>query len=814
MLDHDDRRALVHQPVEDVQQRPDIQGMQADGGLIKDEHGVGLSLPHLAGKLEALGFTAGKTGRLLAQGQVPEAHLAEESEPSRDKGQVRAGRHRLVHAHRHQLGQGAGLRRLLRTLLFSFFLCHAQDLARLRRVAAAAAVRARDVDIRQELYVQADLPRPVAGRAAQGSGVVGEGAGLQPSLLRRGKPGVDLSQLIVDVGVGRHRGAHVDADRRSIDQFRPLYALRAHALDVGGELFALDHALQRGDQALQHHGRLAGAGNAGDHGEPPLREAHGKRMHGMDLPGLQADLPQREELLGRAFLPFKQGLSRREPGTDHRLRIRRDLLYCSFAEDPAALPAGLGAELDDPVREGEDLRVVIDEDDGVAVHDQVLHDARQSLDVGGMQADGGLVEDVENTGGAVSHRPGKLHALPLPGGEGRRGPVKGKIAEAQLNKAYRGIREGFADVDRHGAHRLRQRIGHALSPGQELIQGHCRGFIQGDPAKPRGPCRLGEPCAAAGRAGALLQEAFHPLHPLLVLDLGQGVLHGVDRVVVGKIHLSEGVGLLVVIEDVLFVGRSVENDVPLLLRQVAEGHIRAHAHGPGNILHQGPHQGLPGKHGPLVDGEGFIRHQQILVHSHGNACPVTFRAGAGAVEGKILRAGPVKMDAALGADDLLLRRHRHGGRRVVAVGAPVGAETGKHQAQAVEQLGRGAEGTADARHAGTLMEGEGRRNMQHLIRLCPGRLGHPAPGIGGERLQIAPGPLRVQHAEGQGGFPRAGDAGDADDLPQGNIHINILEIVYLRAAHPDAGRRDAFVIAHDVCSPFPSDCIFSCFLLR
>ena len=40
-----------------------------------------------------------------------------------------------------------------------------------------------------------------------------------------------------------------------------------------------------------------------------------------------------------------------------------------------------------------------------------------------------------------------------------------------------------------------------------------------------------QPGAAAVRADVLLEEFFHPLHALFVLDLGEGIFHRIDRVV-------------------------------------------------------------------------------------------------------------------------------------------------------------------------------------------------------------------------------------------------------------------------------------------
>lgn len=59
MLDDYDRGTMVNQALEHLQKRLDIGRMKADRRLVEDEYGVTLSPAHLAGKLQALGLTAG-----------------------------------------------------------------------------------------------------------------------------------------------------------------------------------------------------------------------------------------------------------------------------------------------------------------------------------------------------------------------------------------------------------------------------------------------------------------------------------------------------------------------------------------------------------------------------------------------------------------------------------------------------------------------------------------------------------------------------------------------------------------------------------
>ena len=113
------------------------------------------------------------------------------------------------------------------------------------------------------------------------------------------------------------------------------------------------------------------------------------------------------------------------------------------------------------------------------------------------------------------------------------------------------------------------------------------------------------------------------------------------------------------------------------------------------------------------------------------------------------------------------------------VGAAVAGKPGEQEPQAVQQLRSRAEGAADTRHTGALVQRQGGGDIQRLLHTGLGGLGHAAAGIGGEGLQIPPGALGIQHPQSQGGLAGAGYARYAHDFPQGDVYINILQIVDL-----------------------------------
>ena len=237
---------------------------------------------------------------------------------------------------------------------------------------------------------------------------------------------------------------------------------------------------------------------------------------------------------------------------------------------------------------------MVHQDDGITIGHKVVHHARKSLQVRGMQADGRLVQHIQHPRRPVPDGTGQLHPLALPRGQGRCRPVQRQVGKSQVHQPPGRILKGFADAFGHRAHGLGQGGRDAIDPSNEFGQRHLAGFGKGNPAEPRRPGGLRQARPVAVGAGILLEELLHPLHAGLVLDLGKGVFHAVNGVVVGEVHFREVVRLLVAVQDMLLFGRTVIDDLLLPGGQVLEWHVGTDAHLPGDVLHQGPHQCPPG----------------------------------------------------------------------------------------------------------------------------------------------------------------------------------------------------------------------------
>jgi len=58
----------------------------------------------------------------------------------------------------------------------------------------------------------------------------------------------DPAQFVVDIGIGRYCGPHIDADGRGIDQFDLAYTVRCQRGHMGRKFFPFNDRLKSGDQ--------------------------------------------------------------------------------------------------------------------------------------------------------------------------------------------------------------------------------------------------------------------------------------------------------------------------------------------------------------------------------------------------------------------------------------------------------------------------------------------------------------------------------------------------------------------------------------
>ena len=93
---------------------------------------------------------------------------------------------------------------------------------------------------------------------------------------------------------------------------------------------------------------------------------------------------------------------------------------------------GPGAEIDDVVGRPHRVLVVLDDDHRVALVAELGQGLQQPVVVAGVQADRGLVEDVEHADQAAADLPGQADPLHLAAGERRGGAVEREVVQAHV----------------------------------------------------------------------------------------------------------------------------------------------------------------------------------------------------------------------------------------------------------------------------------------------------------------------------------------------------------------------------------------------
>ena len=271
---------------------------------------------------------------------------------------------------------------------------------------------------------------------------------------------------------------------------------------------------------------------------------------------------------------------------------------------------------------------------------------------------------------------------------------------------------------------------------------------------------------------------------LLVLHVLERVFDGVDGVEEGKVHFAGASVLLDLIDHVVLFRRRVKDNVALAVGEVAPRHVRPYAEVVArDVLHARPHERLPRRDGAFVDRERIVRDDRIHVDFPHDARSVAALARALRIEGELLRAGREEARTACGADELVFRRHVQGRREVVSVRAQVRRKARVHETERVEQFRRGAERGANAGDAGSLPERERGRHVAYVVHLRSLRLRHASAGVGGERFEVAARSLGIDDAKRERRLAASRNARDADDLPERNVDVDVLEVVLLRSAH-------------------------------
>ena len=245
-----------------------------------------------------------------------------------------------------------------------------------------------------------------------------------------------------------------------------------------------------------------------------------------------------------------------EIAAGERFGAGHDVGRRALGDDMAAEAAGAGAEVEDIVGVADGVFVVFDDEDGVAEIAQPYESLDEAGVVALVQADGGLVEDVEHAAEARADLRGEADALAFAAGERGGIAIEREIVEADGAEEFEALDDFAADAV--GDERFARGEVELIRSGESAIERE-RGEVGDGEAVDLDGERLGaQALAAAGRAG----RGGHEGHHVLAVAVAAGFVDGVAQIVENAVEAGARSFAL---------GRSVDEDVLLLGRQVLEG---------------------------------------------------------------------------------------------------------------------------------------------------------------------------------------------------------------------------------------------------
>src|SRR6202171_2402940 len=381
VLDDEHRVAPVNELLEDPEEPLDVGEMEPGGGLVEDVEGhPGVPAGELGRQLDALGLATGQGGGGLAQADVAEAHVGQGLQLARDPRLVLEQLQGLVDGHVEDLGDVVALE---------------AHLQRLAVVALALAHLAGDIYVGQEVHLDLDHPVTLAGLAAAALDVEGEAPWAIAALAGLGQGREQLPDVGEDAGVGRGVGPRGAADRRLVDVDDLVEVLQPGdgAVLAGTFLGPVEVLRQGAVEDVVDKRRFARAADAGDadqlaegeiDGEVEQVVLGGPPHHQLLAAALAAPRRERDDALAAEIL------------AGGRFLAPEQVLVGAAENDLTAVLARARADIDKVVGVAHGLFVMLDHDQGVTQVSKLLQGVDQLAVVALVQADGGLIEDIED----------------------------------------------------------------------------------------------------------------------------------------------------------------------------------------------------------------------------------------------------------------------------------------------------------------------------------------------------------------------------------------------------------------------------------
>ena len=307
-------------------------------------------------------------------------------------------------------------------------------LQRLAIIASAVAHFARHVDIGQEVHFDSLVSVALTRLAASPTDVERETPGFVTSHLRLWQACEEVAYVLEHPGVGSGIGAGGTPQGRLVYVDHLVYVFQALNAVVGqGVLQRTVESLGKdGLQGFVDQGRFAAARHAGNANEGTQGKAYIDVLQVVAPRTVQAEsVPVARAPYGRhLYSPFAIEVLRGE-------RVRAQHFAGRAGKDHFAPQAsGLGSHVHHVVGSQHHVPVMLHHDDCIADVAQFLQGMYQAFVVALVQADAGLVQDIEHVDQLRTYLRGQADALALSAGQTHGGAVQRKIVQAHIKQKF------------------------------------------------------------------------------------------------------------------------------------------------------------------------------------------------------------------------------------------------------------------------------------------------------------------------------------------------------------------------------------------
>ena len=113
------------------------------------------------------------------------------------------------------------------------------------------------------------------------------------------------------------------------------------------------------------------------------------------------------------------------------------------------------------------------------------------------------------------------------------------------------------------------------------------------------------------------------------------------------------------------------------------------------------------------------------------------------------------------------------------------AESGNQQPEVAVEVGKGTDGRPGIAEMIALGEGDYGSKPGDMIDLGPTQFIEVLAGIGREGFEMAALTFTRENIKDKRGLPRTGQTGNCDELPMGQVKIDVLEVVFVSTPDSD-----------------------------